>query len=196
MLEWKASNCVFIDCPVTGMKNIHLSLPYDPFKRSPQLQVLKFYYSVTHLCLDNFSSEHRCKYLWAMDENLKGKTEGKLMIKLFFTPLQACPFVIDIYAEKCKPRIKAIYLEAGSWQLNRAICKSVVNKGDAKVMDGCENIIVYTYRMGMRITSVIENKVWHDTSVRYFVLISMIVALLPCVLHFWELHFLIASYYI
>ncbi|KAF1604331.1 EF-hand calcium-binding domain-containing protein 7, partial [Eudyptes chrysolophus] len=71
---------------------------------------------------------------------------------------EACPFVIDIYAEKCKPRIKAIYLEAGSWQLNRAICKSVVNKGEAKVMDGCENIIIYTYKAGRRITSVIENK--------------------------------------
>ncbi|NWS72279.1 EFCB7 protein, partial [Crotophaga sulcirostris] len=71
---------------------------------------------------------------------------------------EACPFVIDIYAEKCKPRIKAIYLEAGSWQLNRAICKSVVNKGEAKVMDGCEHIIVYTYKAGRRITSVIENK--------------------------------------
>ncbi|NWX42121.1 EFCB7 protein, partial [Steatornis caripensis] len=71
---------------------------------------------------------------------------------------EACPFVIDIYAEKCKPRIKAMYLEAGSWQLNRAICKSVVNKGEAKIMDGCENIIVYTYKAGRRITSVIENK--------------------------------------
>uniref|UniRef100_A0A8C8AVT4 EF-hand calcium-binding domain-containing protein 7 n=1 Tax=Otus sunia TaxID=257818 RepID=A0A8C8AVT4_9STRI len=71
---------------------------------------------------------------------------------------EACPFVIDIYAEKCKPRIKAIYLEAGSSQLNRAVCKSVVNKGEAKVMDGCENIIVYTYKTGRRITSVIENK--------------------------------------
>ncbi|KFQ65039.1 EF-hand calcium-binding domain-containing protein 7, partial [Phaethon lepturus] len=71
---------------------------------------------------------------------------------------EACPFVIDIYAEKCKPRIKAIYLEAGSWQLNKAICKSVVNKGEAKVMDGCENIIIYTYKAGRRITSVIENK--------------------------------------
>ncbi|NXC12694.1 EFCB7 protein, partial [Corythaeola cristata] len=71
---------------------------------------------------------------------------------------EACPFVIDIYAEKCKPRIKAVYLEAGSWQLNRAICKSVVNKGEAKVMDGCENIIIYTYKAGRRITSVIENK--------------------------------------
>uniref|UniRef100_A0A8C4XU06 EF-hand calcium-binding domain-containing protein 7 n=1 Tax=Falco tinnunculus TaxID=100819 RepID=A0A8C4XU06_FALTI len=71
---------------------------------------------------------------------------------------EACPFVIDIYAEKCKPKIKAIYLEAGSSQLNRAICKSVVNKGEAKVMDGCENIIIYTYKAGRRITSVIENK--------------------------------------
>ncbi|NXS62295.1 EFCB7 protein, partial [Brachypteracias leptosomus] len=49
---------------------------------------------------------------------------------------EACPFVIDIYAERCKPRIKALYLEAGSWQLNRAICKAVLNKGEAKVMDG------------------------------------------------------------
>nr|XP_009686981.1 PREDICTED: EF-hand calcium-binding domain-containing protein 7 isoform X2 [Struthio camelus australis] len=72
--------------------------------------------------------------------------------------IEACPFVIDVYAEKCKPRIKAIYLETGGWQLNRAICKSVVNKGEAKVMDGCENIIVYTYKTDIRITSVIENK--------------------------------------
>ncbi|XP_039341642.1 EF-hand calcium-binding domain-containing protein 7 isoform X2 [Mauremys reevesii] len=71
---------------------------------------------------------------------------------------EACPFVIDIYAEKCKPRIKAVYLEAGSRQLNRAICKSVVNKGDAKVLDSGESIIVYTYKSDTRITSVIENK--------------------------------------
>ncbi|XP_075792263.1 EF-hand calcium-binding domain-containing protein 7 isoform X1 [Pelodiscus sinensis] len=71
---------------------------------------------------------------------------------------EACPFVIDIYAEKCKPKIKAIYLEAGSRQLNKAICKSVVNKGDAKVLDNGESIIVYTYKSDTRITSVIENK--------------------------------------
>ncbi|XP_065529216.1 EF-hand calcium-binding domain-containing protein 7 isoform X1 [Lathamus discolor] len=71
---------------------------------------------------------------------------------------EACPFVIDIYAEKCKPRIKAMYLEAGSSQLNRAVCKSVVSKGEAKLLDGCENVIVYTYSTGGRITSVIENK--------------------------------------
>ncbi|XP_067391643.1 EF-hand calcium-binding domain-containing protein 7 isoform X1 [Emydura macquarii macquarii] len=71
---------------------------------------------------------------------------------------EACPFVIDIYAEKCKPRIKAIYLEDGGTQLNGAICKSVVNKGDAKVLDSGETIIVYTYKSDTRITSVIENK--------------------------------------
>ncbi|XP_074858558.1 EF-hand calcium-binding domain-containing protein 7 isoform X2 [Carettochelys insculpta] len=72
--------------------------------------------------------------------------------------IEACPFVIDIYAEKCKPRIKAINLEAGSRQLNRAVCTSVVKKGDAKVLDNGESIIVYTYKSDARITSVIENK--------------------------------------
>ncbi|NXE95408.1 EFCB7 protein, partial [Menura novaehollandiae] len=71
---------------------------------------------------------------------------------------EACPFVIDISAERCKPRIKAMYLEAGSSQLSRAVCRSVVNKGEAKVLEGCENIIIYTHKAGRRITSVIENK--------------------------------------
>uniref|UniRef100_A0A8D0HBI8 EF-hand calcium-binding domain-containing protein 7 n=1 Tax=Sphenodon punctatus TaxID=8508 RepID=A0A8D0HBI8_SPHPU len=75
-----------------------------------------------------------------------------------FLSLKACPFVIDIYAEKCKPKIKAVYLEAGTGQLSKAVCKSVVNKGNAQAMDSCENIIVYTTKNDMRITSVIENK--------------------------------------
>ncbi|XP_005050690.1 PREDICTED: EF-hand calcium-binding domain-containing protein 7 [Ficedula albicollis] len=71
---------------------------------------------------------------------------------------EACPFVIDVCAERCKPRVKAISLEAGGSQLSRAVCRSVVNKGEAKVLDGSENIFIYTYRSGSRITSVIENK--------------------------------------
>ncbi|XP_017732701.1 PREDICTED: EF-hand calcium-binding domain-containing protein 7 isoform X2 [Rhinopithecus bieti] len=71
---------------------------------------------------------------------------------------EACPFVIDIYAEKCKPKIKAVHMEACSGQLEKAICKSVLSNGDAKVMDGYENIIVHTYSCDTWITSVIENK--------------------------------------
>ncbi|XP_032152648.1 EF-hand calcium-binding domain-containing protein 7 isoform X3 [Sapajus apella] len=71
---------------------------------------------------------------------------------------EACPFVIDIYAEKCKPKIKAVHMEACSGQLEKAICKSVLSKGDAKVMDGYENIIVHTYNCDTWITSVVENK--------------------------------------
>ncbi|XP_038608522.1 EF-hand calcium-binding domain-containing protein 7 isoform X2 [Tachyglossus aculeatus] len=81
--------------------------------------------------------------------------------------VEACPFVIDIYAEKCKPRIKAVYLRAGNGQLERAICKSVVNQGDAKLMDGYENVVVHTYRSDTRISSVIENK--SDTKVIIYV---------------------------
>ncbi|XP_071293014.1 EF-hand calcium-binding domain-containing protein 7 isoform X2 [Agelaius tricolor] len=71
---------------------------------------------------------------------------------------EACPFVIDICAERCKPRIKAISLEGGGSQLSRALCSSVVNKGEAQVLDGSENIFIHTCRSGSRITSVIENK--------------------------------------
>nr|XP_023497740.1 EF-hand calcium-binding domain-containing protein 7 isoform X2 [Equus caballus] len=71
---------------------------------------------------------------------------------------EACPFVIDVYADKCKPRIKAVHMEACSGQLEKAVCKSVLSKGDAKVMDGYEDIIVHTYTCDTWITSVIENK--------------------------------------
>ncbi|XP_066181453.1 EF-hand calcium-binding domain-containing protein 7 [Sylvia atricapilla] len=71
---------------------------------------------------------------------------------------EACPFVVAMCAERCKPRIKAISLEAGGPQLSRAVCRSVLNKGEAKVLDGSENIFIYTYRSGSRVTSVIENK--------------------------------------
>ncbi|KAM8792005.1 EF-hand calcium-binding domain-containing protein 7 isoform 3-T3 [Rhynchonycteris naso] len=71
---------------------------------------------------------------------------------------EACPFIIDIYADKCKPRIKAVHMEPCSGQLEKAICKSALNKGDTKVMDGYENIIVHTHKHDTWITSVIENK--------------------------------------
>ncbi|XP_035882110.1 EF-hand calcium-binding domain-containing protein 7 isoform X3 [Phyllostomus discolor] len=71
---------------------------------------------------------------------------------------EACPFVIDVYADKCKPRIKAVHMEPCSGQLEKAVCKSVLSKGDAKVMDGNENVIVHTHKCDTWITSVIENK--------------------------------------
>ncbi|XP_036035898.1 EF-hand calcium-binding domain-containing protein 7 isoform X2 [Onychomys torridus] len=71
---------------------------------------------------------------------------------------EACPFVINIHAERCKPRIKAIHMETCSGQLERAICKSVLDRSDAKVMDGYENIIVHTCNYDTWITSIIENK--------------------------------------
>ncbi|XP_069837470.1 EF-hand calcium-binding domain-containing protein 7 [Dendropsophus ebraccatus] len=71
---------------------------------------------------------------------------------------EACPFLIDVYAEKTKPKLKAVSLESSSRLLQKVLCKSAVLKGDAKPMDGCENVIVYTYKNDTRITSVIENK--------------------------------------
>ncbi|KAM3914222.1 EF-hand calcium-binding domain-containing protein 7 isoform 2-T2 [Leptodactylus fuscus] len=71
---------------------------------------------------------------------------------------EACPFVIDVYAEKSKPKLKAVSLEPSSRLLQKVLCKSVILKGDAKPMDGCEDVVIYTYKNDTRITSVIENK--------------------------------------
>ncbi|XP_078525417.1 EF-hand calcium-binding domain-containing protein 7 [Lissotriton helveticus] len=71
---------------------------------------------------------------------------------------EACPFIIDVYAEKCKPRIKVVSLESSNEQLNRAICTSVIAKGEAKVLDAYQTMIVHTYKSDTRITSVLENK--------------------------------------
>ncbi|NWR87273.1 EFCB7 protein, partial [Furnarius figulus] len=71
---------------------------------------------------------------------------------------EACPFVIAVHAERCKPRIRAVCLETGGSQLSRALCSSVLNKGEARGLQGSDNILLHTYKSGSRITSVIENK--------------------------------------
>ncbi|XP_027708635.1 EF-hand calcium-binding domain-containing protein 7 isoform X2 [Vombatus ursinus] len=72
--------------------------------------------------------------------------------------VEACPFVIDIYTEKCRPRIKAVHLGSGGLPFEKALCQSVIDKGDAKAMDSQENVFLHTYKSDFRITSVLENK--------------------------------------
>ncbi|NXF84074.1 EFCB7 protein, partial [Sclerurus mexicanus] len=71
---------------------------------------------------------------------------------------EACPFVIAVHAERGKPRIRAVCLETGGSQLSRALCSSVLNQGEARGLEGSDNILLHTYQSGSRITSVIENK--------------------------------------
>ncbi|MEE6522990.1 hypothetical protein FKM82_021692 [Ascaphus truei] len=72
---------------------------------------------------------------------------------------EACPFVIDVHAEKCKPRIKPVNLESSNRELQRAVCQSVLLKGEAKALDSYEEVIIHTYKNDTRISSAIENKV-------------------------------------
>ncbi|MBN3316129.1 EFCB7 protein, partial [Atractosteus spatula] len=72
--------------------------------------------------------------------------------------VEACPFIIDVYSEECKPTVKPVSLDSGSKILNTAVYRSVIAKGEAKPIKGYENIIIYTYKSDMRISSVIANK--------------------------------------
>ncbi|KAM5147831.1 EF-hand calcium-binding domain-containing protein 7 [Mantella aurantiaca] len=71
---------------------------------------------------------------------------------------EACPFIIDVYAEKCKPRLSAVTLASSNRHLQKVICNSAILRGEAKPMEGYESVIIYTYRNDARITSVIVNK--------------------------------------
>ncbi|MGH0140905.1 UNVERIFIED_CONTAM: hypothetical protein FKN15_073026 [Acipenser sinensis] len=72
--------------------------------------------------------------------------------------VEACPFVVDVYCEEGKPKMKAVSLESGSKAPSTAVYKSVINKGEAKVMKGNDHMIIYTYKSDARITAVIANK--------------------------------------
>lgn len=50
-------------------------------------------------------------------------------------------------------------MEASRGQLEKATCQSVLLQGEARAMDGYENVLVHTRSWDFRITSVIENKV-------------------------------------
>nr|XP_014344367.1 PREDICTED: EF-hand calcium-binding domain-containing protein 7 isoform X2 [Latimeria chalumnae] len=72
---------------------------------------------------------------------------------------EACPFIVEVFAKECKAKLKTVNLEQDCKLLNTAICKSVISKGEAKVIKGHDNVIIYTYKSDTRISSVIENKV-------------------------------------
>ncbi|XP_048394863.2 EF-hand calcium-binding domain-containing protein 7 isoform X2 [Stegostoma tigrinum] len=53
---------------------------------------------------------------------------------------EACPFVINIYAEDSKLKLTPVSLETGGNLLNSVICKSVISNGEAKAMKNCSNL--------------------------------------------------------
>ncbi|XP_078074531.1 EF-hand calcium-binding domain-containing protein 7 [Mustelus asterias] len=71
---------------------------------------------------------------------------------------EACPFVINIYAEDSKLKLTPVSLEVGGNLLNSTICKSVISKGEAKAMKDYNHLVIHIYKTETQITSVIENK--------------------------------------
>ncbi|KAL4635016.1 EF-hand calcium-binding domain-containing protein 7 [Arapaima gigas] len=72
--------------------------------------------------------------------------------------VEACPFVVSVYAEDVKPTLQPVSLELGHKVLNTVLYKSVIAKGEARPIKGHQAVVVYTYRNEARISSVINNK--------------------------------------
>ncbi|MBN3302278.1 EFCB7 protein, partial [Amia calva] len=79
--------------------------------------------------------------------------------------VEACPFVVDVYAEECQPALAAISLDSASKMTSTAMYRSVITKGEARTVKGSENVVVYTYRNEARVSSVIANKSSHKVTI-------------------------------
>uniref|UniRef100_A0A4W3INR3 EF-hand calcium binding domain 7 n=1 Tax=Callorhinchus milii TaxID=7868 RepID=A0A4W3INR3_CALMI len=71
---------------------------------------------------------------------------------------EACPFVVDVYAEECKPSLRPMGVGIPGYLLDMAVCQAIVARGEARAMKGYEAVLVHTYRTETRISTVIQNK--------------------------------------
>nr|XP_032826590.1 EF-hand calcium-binding domain-containing protein 7 [Petromyzon marinus]XP_032826591.1 EF-hand calcium-binding domain-containing protein 7 [Petromyzon marinus]XP_032826592.1 EF-hand calcium-binding domain-containing protein 7 [Petromyzon marinus] len=71
---------------------------------------------------------------------------------------EACPLVLDVFAEEVRPRLSALPVEALGWRLARAVCEATAGKGEARVLDASESVVVHVHRSESRITTVLQNK--------------------------------------
>lgn len=72
---------------------------------------------------------------------------------------EACPFVIDVHTEDCDgAEFKVEAIEDMMDKLQRPLCQSVMEKGEATKVKGMKDLTMYTYMSDTRATIVLENK--------------------------------------
>lgn len=72
---------------------------------------------------------------------------------------EACPFVIDVYTEDCDDaEFKVEGIEDMMDKLQRPLCQSVMEKGEATKVKGMKDLTMYTYMSDTRATIVLDNK--------------------------------------
>lgn len=72
---------------------------------------------------------------------------------------EACPFIIDVYTEDCDDaEFKVDAIEDMMDKLQRPLCQSVMEKGEATKVKGMKDLTMYTYMSDTRATIVVDNK--------------------------------------
>lgn len=72
---------------------------------------------------------------------------------------EACPFVIDVYTEDCDDaEFKVEAIEDMMDKLQRPLCQSVMEKGEATKVKGMKDLTMFTYMSDTRATIVVDNK--------------------------------------
>ncbi|XP_078658138.1 EF-hand calcium-binding domain-containing protein 7-like isoform X2 [Branchiostoma floridae x Branchiostoma belcheri] len=79
---------------------------------------------------------------------------------------EACPFVIDIYAEECKPKMVLEGLLEDNEDVEDAMCKFISSKGESRELKGGKDVVLYTYSTDSRISTAVENKAGRKAAVQ------------------------------
>nr|XP_022315536.1 EF-hand calcium-binding domain-containing protein 7-like isoform X2 [Crassostrea virginica] len=79
---------------------------------------------------------------------------------------EACPFLIDVYTEDCDDaEFKVAAIEEMMDKLQRPLCQSVMEKGEASKIKGMKDLTMYTYMSDTRATVVLDNKSYSTVQV-------------------------------
>ncbi|XP_062611725.1 EF-hand calcium-binding domain-containing protein 7-like isoform X1 [Saccostrea cucullata] len=80
---------------------------------------------------------------------------------------EACPFLVNVYTEDCDDaEFKVVAIEAMMDKLQRPLCQSVMEKGEATKVKGMKDLTMYTYFGDTRASIVLDNKSYSTVRVK------------------------------
>ncbi|XP_061175415.1 EF-hand calcium-binding domain-containing protein 7-like [Saccostrea echinata] len=80
---------------------------------------------------------------------------------------EACPFLVNVYTEDCDDaEFKVVAIESMMDKLQRPLCQSVMEKGEATKVKGMKDLTMYTYMGDTRASIVLDNKSYSTVRVK------------------------------
>ncbi|XP_072031598.1 EF-hand calcium-binding domain-containing protein 7-like [Amphiura filiformis] len=79
---------------------------------------------------------------------------------------QACPFIVDLYTDKCKAHVRALPLQKGGVTLEKAVCAAIMSAGEPTKVKGSKEVALHTQTTDARVSIAVENQGSSNISVQ------------------------------